>query len=92
MNINVIKAGGVRVTYWIIRGIGECVYASRQSDRVLRDKPAHLRVVETGAVVVEAGVGVEFTTGEGVARQVAAGAIAEGIVSKLLGDGARIIR
>src|SRR4029077_5242398 len=75
MDIDIRKAGWILMTDWIVRCIGECVYASGESDRILGNKPSRLRIVKAGAVVVEAGLGIKLTTCEGVARITAAAAV-----------------
>src|SRR6185503_7589592 len=55
-----------------------------EANRIFTDEPSHMGIVPAGAVVIEAGVGIELTTGVGVARPLTAAVVAERVVGDVL--------
>src|SRR6266699_2478943 len=68
MDVDFVKTRWINCIHRIVVDVSERIYTARKSDRIFRDESAHLRVVEAGAVVVEAGVGIKLAASIGVAR------------------------
>src|ERR1044072_4902711 len=80
VNVNLVKPRRITFAYWVVRDVGVLVQATGEAGGVFGDEAALGGVVPAGTVVDEAGLGVTFPAGEVVARQLAAGAGAGGLL------------